>query len=61
VHTVQADPYDDALDRIVELSTRLRAVADLHAPRRTLLGARVCRSCGRPAPCPTVEVSQAAG
>ena len=59
MHTVHADPYDDALDRIVELTTRLRAVADLHTPRRTLLGTTVCRTCGRPAPCPTVEVSRA--
>lgn len=58
MHTVPADPYDDALDRIVELTARLHAVADLHAPRRTLLRGCVCRSCGRPAPCPTVKVSR---
>jgi hypothetical protein len=48
---------DDALSRIAELSRRLHAVSDLHAPRRTLLGTRVCRACARPAPCPTVRVS----
>jgi hypothetical protein len=58
VRTAQADPYDDALARIVELTSRLHAVADLHAPRRSLFGGRVCRSCGRPSPCPTVEASR---
>jgi hypothetical protein len=54
-----ADPaLDDALDRIAELSSRLHAVTDLHAPRRTLLGVRACRACARPFPCPTVQVSR---
>jgi hypothetical protein len=53
-----SDPaLDDALARIAELSTVLLAVRDLHAPRRTLLGARVCRACGRAAPCPTARLS----
>lgn len=53
-----ADPaLDDALLRIAELTGRLHAVADLHRPRRTLLGPR-CWACGRSFPCPTVRVSR---
>ena len=56
-----ADPaFDDALARIAQLSARLHAVADLHGPRRTLLGASVCRSCSRAFPCPTSLASGAA-
>lgn len=56
------DPaFDEALARIRELSARLHAVLDLHDPRRTLLGARVCRCCSRPFPCPTVRAGRAAG
>jgi hypothetical protein len=51
-------PLDDALLRIAELTSRLHAVADLHGPRRTVLGARVCRACARSYPCPTVRVSR---
>lgn len=57
--TGTVDPaLDDALLRIAELTSRLHAVVDLHAPRRTVLGARVCRACARPFPCPTVRVSR---
>jgi hypothetical protein len=57
-----ADPaFDEALARIRELSVRLHAVLDLHDPRRTLLGGRVCRCCSRPFPCPTVQAGRAAG
>ena len=49
---------DDALARIAELTGRLHAVSDLHAPRRTLLGARCCRACQRAWPCPTVRVTR---
>jgi hypothetical protein len=53
-----ADPaFDDALARIAQLTARLHAVADLHAPRRTLLGTSVCRSCARSFPCPTARAS----
>lgn len=53
-----ADPaFDDALARIAQLSARLHAVADLHSPRRRLLGGRVCRACARSFPCPTSRVS----
>lgn len=56
--TVVADPaLDDALDRIAQLTARLHAVADLHGPRRTLLGGRVCRSCAQAFPCPTAQAS----
>lgn len=56
-----ADPaFDEALARIRELSVRLHAVLDLHDPRRTLLGARVCRCCSRRFPCPTVQAGRAA-
>lgn len=51
-------PLDDALTRIAELTSRLHAVADLHAPRRSVLGRATCRACGRPFPCPTVQVSR---
>ncbi len=55
-----ADPaFDEALARIRELSVRLHAVLDLHDPRRTLLGSRVCRCCSRPFPCPTVRAGSA--
>lgn len=54
------DPFDDALDRIAQLSARLHAVADLHAPRRTLLRGAVCRACSLPAPCPTARVTRGA-
>lgn len=47
--------FDEALARIRELSVRLHAVLDLHDPRRTLLGGRVCRCCSRAFPCPTVR------
>lgn len=51
-----ADPaFDEALARIRELSVRLHGVLDLHDPRRTLLGARVCRCCSQRFPCPTVR------
>jgi hypothetical protein len=51
-----ADPaFDEALARIRELSVRLHAVLDLHDPRRTLLGGRVCRCCSARFPCPTVQ------
>lgn len=54
-----ADPaLDDALLRIAELSGRLHAVADLHSPRRTLLGSRSCRACGKSFPCPTTRLSR---
>jgi len=54
-----ADPaLDDALDRIAELTSRLHAVTDLHDPRRTLLGARVCRACARAFPCPTTRLTR---
>ena len=49
---------DEALARIAELTARLHAVADLHAPRRTLLGARACRACARAWPCPTQQASR---
>lgn len=49
---------DDALARIAELSSRLHAVSDLHAPRRTLLGATSCRACRRSWPCPTVHATR---
>jgi hypothetical protein len=49
---------DEALERIAELSTRLHAVRDLHEPRRTLLGACVCRACARTFPCPTARLSR---
>jgi hypothetical protein len=53
------DPaLDEALARIAELTGRLHAVTDLHVPRRTVLGARVCRADGRTFPCPTVQVSR---
>lgn len=56
------DPaFDDALDRIAQLTARLHAVADLHEPRRTLLGTSVCRSCARSFPCPTVQASGTRG
>jgi hypothetical protein len=55
---VADDALDDALTRIAELSRRLHAVTDLHEPRRTILGTRVCRACARPAPCPTVRASR---
>ncbi len=56
-----ADPaLDDALDRIALLTARLHAVTDLHGPRRTLLGTRVCRACSRPSPCPTALASAGA-
>jgi hypothetical protein len=59
MRTQLADPaLDDALARIAELTSRLHAVTDLHAPRRTLLGARVCRACARSFPCPTTRVSR---
>ena len=59
---VVVDPaFDDALARIAQLSARLHAVADLHGPRRTLLGTSVCRSCPRPFPCPTAQASGAPG
>ena len=51
--------FDEALARIRELSVRLHAVLDLHDPRRTLLGARVCRCCSRRFPCPTVRAGRA--
>jgi hypothetical protein len=55
------DPaLDDALDRIAQLTARLHAVSDLHAPRRTLLRGHVCRACSRPAPCPTAQASRGA-
>ena len=58
-HAVVADSaLDDALERIALLTARLHAVADLHVPRRTLLGARVCRSCAQAFPCPTSRVSR---
>lgn len=58
---VTADPaFDEALMRIRELSVRLHNVLDLHDPRRTLLGSRVCRDCSRPFPCPTVQAGRAA-
>jgi len=59
VHTaLTPDPaLDDALDRIAELTGRLHAVRDLHVPRRTVLGGRVCRACARSFPCPTTEAS----
>lgn len=50
--------FDEALARIGELSGRLHAVLDLHDPRRTLLGGRVCRCCSRPFPCPTVRAGR---
>jgi hypothetical protein len=57
-----ADPaLDDALARIAELSGRLRAVGDLHVPRRTLLGAHVCRACAHAFPCPTTRASRQTG
>lgn len=49
---------DDALACIAQLSARLRAVGDLHGPRRTLLGAHVCRACARPFPCATNRAAQ---
>jgi hypothetical protein len=49
---------DEALDRIALLTSRLHAVEDLHAPRRTVLGARVCRACARSFPCPTARLSR---
>lgn len=49
---------DEALARIAELTARLHAVADLHAPRRTLLGTRACRACARAWPCPTRQASR---
>lgn len=56
------DPaFDDALARIAQLTARLHAVADLHGPRRTVLGASVCRSCTRPFPCPTAQASGTSG
>jgi hypothetical protein len=55
---VADDALDDALSRIAELTGRLHAVADLHAPRRTLLGTRACRACARAFPCPTVQLSR---
>lgn len=59
--SADSDPaFDEALARIRELSVRLHAVLDLHDPRRTLLGARVCRCCSRPFPCPTVQAGRAA-
>ena len=51
---------DEALARIAQLSRRLHAVTDLHAPRRTVLGARACRACGRSYPCPTSAAAGAA-
>lgn len=57
-----ADPaLDDALDRIAQLTARLHAVADLHRPRRTLLGTSVCRACARSFPCPTAQASGTPG
>jgi hypothetical protein len=64
VHRIDssADPaFDEALARIRELSVRLHAVLDLHDPRRTLLGGRVCRCCSERFPCSTVQAGQAAG
>lgn len=59
-HPDTADPaLDDALDRIAQLTARLHAVTDLHVPRRTLLGSRVCRACRRAAPCPTAQATRA--
>lgn len=59
--TEAPDPaFDEALARIRELSVRLHAVLDLHDARRTLLGARVCRDCSRPFPCPTVRAGRSA-
>lgn len=59
--TAVADPaLDDALDRIAQLTARLHAVSDLHAPRRSLLRGHVCRACSRPAPCPTARASRGA-
>lgn len=64
-HLMAADPglddpaLDDALDRIAQLTARLHAVTDLHVPRRTLLGSRVCRACRRAAPCPTARATRA--
>lgn len=52
---------DEALARIAELTARLHAVADLHVPRRTLLGTRACRACARAWPCPTQQAGQQAG
>lgn len=59
-HSSPDPAFDDALARIAQLSARLHAVADLHAPRRTLLRGRVCRACSRPAPCPTAQASRGA-
>lgn len=52
---VQDAALDEALVRIAELTGRLHAVVDLHSPRRTVLGGRLCRACARPFPCPTVQ------
>lgn len=60
VHAAPDPAFDDALDRIAQLSARLHAVTDLHGPRRTLLGTRICRACSRPSPCPTALASAGA-
>ncbi len=46
---------DEAVDRIAELTRRLRQVGSVHAPRRTRLTGRPrCAACGAPSPCPTL-------
>lgn len=57
---VEDAALDEALARIAELTARLHAVADLHVPRRTLLGTRACRACARAWPCPTSQASRSA-
>lgn len=53
------DPVlDQALARIGELACRLHDVQGLHSPRRTVLGARVCRCCRERFPCATAIASR---
>lgn len=55
VQTTADRALDEALARIAELSSRLHAVSDLHAARRTVLRTRCCRACRQAWPCPTVR------
>lgn len=52
-----ATHLDEAVDRVRELSMRLWAIREAHAPGRTRLGRLRCRTCGQPAPCDTLRAA----
>lgn len=47
----------DAVDRVRELSVRLWAVREAHAPVKGLLGRLRCGTCGEAHPCRTSRVA----